>query len=133
MIMELSEQSEARRSWLKVAWVPRHQSEEADALTNGEFGGFREELRVHIDPKMVDWVILDKMLEFGGGLVEEIVEEDLLKKKEERRASKAAKKRRKADGDSLREGPVMGSRWAATGQDAQHTVDDGTAQELASK
>ena len=102
MVMEFSEQLEARLSWLKVAWVPRHQNEEADALTNGEYGGFREELRVHIDPKSVDWIILDKMLEYGGGLVKEI-EEKRRKKKEEMRASKAAKKRRKAAGDSLRD------------------------------
>ena len=50
MVMELSEQLEARGSWLKLDWGPRRQNEEADALTNEQFGGFREDLRIHLDP-----------------------------------------------------------------------------------
>ena len=87
---------------MKVCWVPRRQNEEADALTNDEFGGFDENKRVHLDPASVDWVVLPKMLEVGGGMVREL-EEKKRRKKEERQASKAAKKRLQLAGEALRD------------------------------
>ena len=102
MVMELSEQLEARRSWLKLDWVPRHQNEEADALTNGEYGGFRPELRIDLDPGKIKWIILTEILELGGGLLRELEAKKLLRKAS-RQAAKEAKKRRKLAGETLRE------------------------------
>ena len=55
VVMELSEQLEARGSWLKLAWVPRQQNEEADALSNEQFDGFDMDKRIHLSPKDVEW------------------------------------------------------------------------------
>ena len=102
MVMELSEQLEARGSWLKLDWGPRRQNEEADALTNEQFGGFREDLRIHLDPpgSAVDSAHGDPRS--GGGMLREL-EEKKLQRKASRHAAKEAKKRRKAAKDSLKE------------------------------
>ena len=100
--MELSEQLEARNSWLKIDWVPRHQNEEADALTNEQYGGFREDLRINLDPGGIKWIILTEILELGGGLLKELEAKKLLRKAG-RHAAKEAKKRRKLAGETLKE------------------------------
>ena len=69
VVMELSEQLEARGSWLKLAWVPRQQNEEADASSNEQFDGFDMDKRIHLIPKDVEWITLPKMLELGGGMI----------------------------------------------------------------
>ena len=42
---------------------PRDQNEEADALTNEEFGAFDPRLRVEVDAASIPWVVLPAMLE----------------------------------------------------------------------
>ena len=101
VVMELSEQLEARGSWLKLAWAPRQQNEEADALSNQQFEGFDMDKRMHLDPAAVEWIILPKMLELGGGMIKEL-EERRRRKREERRSAKEAKKRRKLAKDTLK-------------------------------
>ena len=46
--MELSCQLSLRRSCLHARWIPRLQNEEADALTNGDFRHFDENLRIPV-------------------------------------------------------------------------------------
>jgi hypothetical protein len=46
VLMELSEQLRKRHLLLSVAWRPRDENEEADALTNECFAGFDPALRV---------------------------------------------------------------------------------------
>ena len=101
MVM-LSEQLEARGSWLKLVWALRRQNEEADALTNEQFGGFREDLRIPLDPQKAKWIVHTEILELGGGMLREL-EEKKLQRKASRHAAKEAKKRRKAAKDSLKE------------------------------
>ena len=94
VLMELTEQLSARDRWLRLAWAPRQQNEEADALTNACFEGFDPERRVHLDPAAIQWTVMSGMMKAGGGLVEELV-----RLKMEKRAlklhSKEMKRRRK--------------------------------------
>ena len=102
VLMELVEQLAARESWLRLAWVPRQQNVEADALTNGCYDGFNPDLRIELDPKTIVWKVLDVMLEAGGGMVEEL-ERLRLQKKALRQQVKAVKrKRRRLAEDGLR-------------------------------
>ena len=48
VLMELSEQLRSRQLVLSVAWRPRDENEEADALTNERFGAFSLDRRVHV-------------------------------------------------------------------------------------
>lgn len=91
MLMELSEQLEARQSWLDLAWVPRQQNLEADALTNGDFDAFSPSLRIEVDLKSLPWVVLPEMLEAGAGMVAEL--DELRKGKRKARAEARARKR----------------------------------------
>ena len=102
ILMELSEQLHERGSWLSVDWAPRQQNIEADALTNEEFGDFDPALRIHLRPEDMKWVLLDEMLEVGGGMVEELRREKE-KKKAERAERKQAGRKRKRAGESLRD------------------------------
>ena len=47
---------------LSLEWVPRDQNEEADSLTNLDFGAFSEENRVQVDPCAANWLVLPEML-----------------------------------------------------------------------
>ena len=48
VLMELSQQLRSRQLVLSVAWRPRDENEEADALTNERFGAFSLDRRVHV-------------------------------------------------------------------------------------
>eukprot|EP00974_Lingulodinium_polyedra_P047660 4574878-Lingulodinium_polyedra.AAC.1 len=51
------------RSWdLSLEWVPRNQNEEADALTNEDFSGFRSDLRIVPDLGELPWQVLPRMV-----------------------------------------------------------------------
>ena len=65
LVMELAEQMRARQARLEVKWAPREVNEEADALTNEDFGGFATEHRVRVDLGNMGWKVLPDMLEAG--------------------------------------------------------------------
>jgi hypothetical protein len=68
ILMEVAVQSERKGLRLHVEWAPRAQNEEADALTNGDLGGFNPELRVPIDFAKIEFVVLKDMIEAGLAL-----------------------------------------------------------------
>jgi len=61
VLMELSEQMRARDLLLSVAWRPRDENEEADALTNGDFGGFDPSRRVQVVWKDLELLVLPRL------------------------------------------------------------------------
>ena len=69
---ELAVQLRCRNLHLDLDWVPRDQNTEADALTNGDFGGFAPERRVEIDPARLDFKILPELLKAADDLFENI-------------------------------------------------------------
>jgi hypothetical protein len=71
VLMEVAVQSERKGLRLHVEWAPRSQDEEADAITNGDLGGFSPELRVPIDFAKVEFAVLTDMVEAGLALFKE--------------------------------------------------------------
>ena len=88
---------------MRVAWFPRQQKVDADALTNGCFEGFDPKLRVQLDIKQIKWKVLDLMLEAGGGMVEELQRLRLEKKALRRDMKEAKRKKRRLAGEGLRD------------------------------
>ena len=72
ILTELAAQMRARRLHLDLAWIPRNQNEEADALTNGRLEGFDSNLRMHIDLETVGFLILPKMMAVADALYEDV-------------------------------------------------------------
>ena len=103
ILLELSEQLDARGSWLRLAWSPRDQNQEADALTNGHYHDFAPDNRIDLDPSPMGWMVLDEMLAAGGSMVEELARIREAKKLERAAAKERKKKRRKVARESLKE------------------------------
>jgi hypothetical protein len=62
VMMELAHQLATRGIELDIAWRPREENIEADALTNHDFSAFSPERRIHVDWKSVSFGVL-------GGLI----------------------------------------------------------------
>ena len=71
---ELAVQLRERDLHLDLEWVPRLQNEEADALTNGDFGGFDPRRRVEVDPTTLDFRVLPGLLRAAENLYKDISE-----------------------------------------------------------
>jgi hypothetical protein len=72
VLMELSLQLRAKNLSLELAWVPRAQNVQADALTNFEYGDFDLGKQMHIDFSKLEFIILFEALEKAGTLDSEI-------------------------------------------------------------
>ena len=81
---------EERGCVLDLAWVPRDQNAEADAITNGDVEAFRPENEVHVDIEQMRFNVLTEMLELGDGFYEAL-EKD---KAERKRAAEEEKRPR---------------------------------------
>jgi hypothetical protein len=68
VVVELSVQLQKRGLELELGWIPRGQNEEADALTNKEFGGFDMEKRIVKDFGDLEFEILDELMMKAGEL-----------------------------------------------------------------
>ena len=89
ILAELAVQLRRRGMGLKLQWAPREQNEEADALTNEEFGGFSPGRRVHLDVAALEWIILPRM----AAAAEEIYEAAKLRRTGGQVAAPPPKKR----------------------------------------
>ena len=69
--MELSEQLESRGLILNLAWRPRDENEQADALTNGHYGAFNTARRLPVVWSQVKWLVLPGLLEAAEMLFKE--------------------------------------------------------------
>ena len=70
--MELAMQLQCIGADLELYWLPRLQSQEADALTNDDLTRFDERLRMSFDLSTFKGLILSDMLACGTELYEEI-------------------------------------------------------------
>ena len=61
VLMELSEQLHPRILLLSVVWRPRDENEEADALTNEDFGAFDPARRVAVRWEDLDFLVLPRL------------------------------------------------------------------------
>jgi len=71
VLMELSEQLESRGLILNLAWRPRDENEQADALTNGHYGAFNTARRLPVVWSKVKWLVLPGLLEAAEMLFKE--------------------------------------------------------------
>ena len=71
---ELATQLDELSASLELAWVPRDQNEEADALTNGDFSAFDPERRVEIDVGNLKFKILPQLAKVAEELYRGILE-----------------------------------------------------------
>ena len=74
ILMELTVQLERRGLELQLGWAPRDQNSEADALTKGDFHDFDASRRIHIDPRSLQFEVMDELLRTGEDLYEQIKE-----------------------------------------------------------
>ena len=65
LVVELAATLEAKQLLLDAAWAPREWNAEADALTNEDFSGFKEENRVPFDFAHHRWHVFDDLREEG--------------------------------------------------------------------
>ena len=72
ILTELAMQLRARALELRLDWVPRDQNDEADALTNQDFGAFDEARRVEVDLAAVEWIALPAMLGASEAIYAEV-------------------------------------------------------------
>ena len=63
VLMELSEQMRLRNIIFSIAWRPRDENEEADALTNEVFTGFDSGLRVLLQWDKLEFLVLPHLTE----------------------------------------------------------------------
>ena len=63
--MELSAQLEARGAELDLQWIPRDSNAEADRLADGDYDGFSPANRVGGCISQMQWMVLDRLLEYG--------------------------------------------------------------------
>lgn len=105
ILMELSLQLELRGISLDLAWVRRDKNEEADALTNDDFSGFKEENRIRIDLKNHRWRVLRELMEEGLRLYAELEKEKAAfkAKEEEQRDAPTQKRLKKKKQASLKQ------------------------------
>ena len=101
ILMELSCQLGLRRACLHARWIPRLQNEEADALTNGEFGHFDPAKRIPVDLDDLGFRVLNELFEEGEAYIADL---ERLKKEEK------AKKARKVTTDAVRRTAARGPR-----------------------
>ena len=62
MLIELAEQLRSRNLELHLDWERRDKNVDADSITNEDFTGFDEKLRVQCDFPKIPWVILDQAM-----------------------------------------------------------------------
>ena len=74
ILAEFAVQIRRRSLELDFHWVPRDQIEEADALTNEEFGASAPERRVRVDLEGMWWELLPRMLEAAEDLYRQVQE-----------------------------------------------------------
>ena len=89
ILTEFAAQLRQREMELDLAWVPRNQNEEADALTNERFEHFDEKLRVALKIEELPFLVLDKMFEVADHLYRNVQQ-----KKQDMRVDKVKNKQR---------------------------------------
>ena len=65
VVMRLAFELKKREIIEDVAWIPRESNVEADALSNGDFNQFNEELLVKVDLPNLQWHFLGRALAMG--------------------------------------------------------------------
>lgn len=89
LLMEMSEELEGKKCELDLEWVRRDDNQDADALTNQEYGAFDANLRVRVDGPGLQWRVLHKVLKSSDLFWQEVCS---LKGKKTHASKKASKR-----------------------------------------
>ena len=73
ILAELAAEMKANNWKLGLEWIPRGQNEEADDLTNWEFGRFSAENRAEVDLQKVSWRVLERFMKEAMDLHDAVV------------------------------------------------------------
>ena len=103
VLMELSCQLSLRRACLHARWIPRLQNEEADALTNGEFGHFDPKLRIPVELDNLNFLVMNDLFEEGEAYVEELAVLKESEKEKKRKCGGLTTERKAKKGQALRD------------------------------
>jgi hypothetical protein len=74
VLMELAHQLRKRRCLLDVAWRPREENEEADALTNWQYGAFDVAKRIPVVWEQLPLEVLPRLASAAEAHFEEVQE-----------------------------------------------------------
>ncbi len=94
VLMELALQLQLMQLEMELQWIPREQNEEADALTNLEFGSFDPNRRILVQLEKMDFRILPELMQLAAKVDEEIVLKKSSKEKEKPSKTDPSKKLR---------------------------------------
>ena len=97
LVIEVSEMMRKKNAMVDLLWIKRDLNQDADDLTNEEFGNFSEENRVYLKDGKIQWEVMDDLLSSGMELYEGIKQkkEDKKLEKENKRGGKEATSRKK--------------------------------------
>ena len=95
LVIEVSETLKKRGATADLKWIKREENQEADDLTNEDFGKFSETLRRRITKETCPWEVLDELLPESEALYREVQAFKEEKKEEKKKRSEEKKKGRK--------------------------------------
>ena len=72
VLAEVAAQLRSRGMALHLGWAPRDQNEEADALTNGDFGQFNPERRITPALGILPFLVLPDLADVADGIYREV-------------------------------------------------------------
>ena len=101
MVMEVSEMLRKDDSSATLTWVRRDENQEADDLTNQEYGKFDSRKRVEVNKDTISWIVMDRLLESSSRPYEDI------------KNLKEEKKRKKATDEGGGKKGKFFSRWSS--------------------
>ena len=93
LLIELSEQLRIRSALMELTWRNRNDNVEADALTNQDYTGFDERLRISCDFKNIKWLVLPEIMGLSVDLYREVQEQRLQAKSSKIRRPKTSGRR----------------------------------------
>ena len=96
ILAELAAEMKANNWKLGLEWIPRGQNEEADDLTNWEFGRFSAENRVEVDLQKVSWRLLERFMKEATDLYGAVVALKKRKKGNKEAEGKGGRGRRRS-------------------------------------
>ena len=96
---------------LVLEWIPRDQNEEADELSNMDFGRFKEENRVTVDLEAAPFKRLKEMMDRAGKFYEDLVNRRQGKEGEGRQGGPTEEGGQGKKEEAQGEGALVGRVW----------------------
>ena len=72
LLVKTPTQLEKKKIFFEMCWAPREQNAEADAITNGDVGGFSADKELQVK---LDFLVVDKLLDLGDKFYTDVEEE----------------------------------------------------------